>query len=457
MRSLFFFLILTFTIAGCSQHAGNGVNGRIAAVVNGVEITQREVNFLYQRTAPPGADESVARNQRRTILAGLVRAELLSQQASKMRLDQSPDFLIAMHDARRRVLAGLAEEEIASKARQVSPEIVKTIISNNPNLFAQRKLLVYDEVLIQGVNVPFLQSLNASAAKGVSLSGLLAMVQAQKIPFRRATRTLTTDQMEPAIVKVLSNAKVNVPVVARVEDKFSMILMLHTVVPVPLEGPAAEQSAANMLNNQQRAIAFSNKMRAVVDASKITYFGEYRPDAPGTKGRPQAVALPMADPERAQSIIRHQIAGVVSLCLSFTAAMLLLFASKSILSGTLWLPKLWPAPERNAPTNSSAAFNYHVYRVSFLVQLALFLVTGLSLLAIGYNLLLLWDILAFWMIVCSIIAGLLIGTGASHLYVRSGVHRWAEKLRKFRWSPVMLVAGLLLASGALVTMRIVGP
>ena len=98
-----------------------------------------------------------------------------------------------------------------------------------------------------------------------------------------------------------------------------------------------------------------------------------------------------------------------------------------------------------------------MYRVSFLVQLALFLVTGLSLLAIGYNLLLLWDILAFWMIVCSIIAGLLIGTGASHLYVRSGVHRWAEKLRKFRWSPVMLVAGLLLASGALVTMRIVGP
>ena len=458
MRSLFFFLFLAFTIAGCSPHTGNGVDGRVAATVNGVEITQREVNFLYQRTAPQGADEAVARNQRRTILAGLVRAELLAQQASKMKIDQSPDFLLAMHDARRRVLAGLAEEEIASSAKQVSPETVKTIIANNPNLFARRKLLVYDEVLMQSVNVPFLQSLNASAAKGVSLPGLLDMVQAQKIPFRRATRTLTTDQMEPAIVKILSNARANAPVVARVENKFSMILMLHTIVPVPLEGPAAEQTAANALNNQQRTIAFSNKMRAVVDASKITYFGQYRPDAPGTKGKPQAVALPMADPARAQSIIRHQIAGAISICLSFTAAMLLLFASRSILSGTLWLPKLWPTPEKDASSGHSTPFIYHEHRVSSIVKLALFLVAGLSLVAILYHLLLLSNLLSFWIIVCSIIAGLLVGTGASHLYIRSGLHRLAEKMRRFRWLPVLLVAGFLLASGLIATtMQIVGP
>ena len=455
MRSLFFFLFLAVTIAGCSPHTGNGVDGRVAATVNGVEITQREVNFLYQRTAPQGADEAVARNQRRTILAGLVRAELLAQQATKMKIDQSPDFLLAMHDARRRVLAGLAEQEIASTTRQVSPETVKTIIANNPNLFAQRKLLVYDEVLMQSVNVPFLESLNASAAKGASLTGLLDMVQAQKIPFRRTTRTLTTDQMEPAIVRILSNARANAPVVARVADKFSMILLLHTIVPVPLEGPAAEQTAANVLNNQQRNIAFSNKMRAVVDAAKITYFGEYKPDAPGIKGNPQAVALPMPDETRAQSQFHHQIAATVSICLSFTAAMLLLFASKSLLSGTLWLPKLWPSPKRNASTNKSATFIYHEHRVSLLVQLALFLVAGLSLAAIAYNLLLLRDLIAFWMIVFSIIGGIFVGTGASHLYVRLGLHHLAEKMRKFRWLPVMLFAGVLLASGLLVTMRII--
>ena len=455
MRQVLFILLLAFTIAGCSSEEDNGIDSRVAAVVNGVEITQREVYFLYQHTATPSADEAVARNQRRTILAGLVRAELLAQQETKMKLDQSPDFLIAMHNSRRRVLAGFAEGEIASTAKAVAPETVKTIISKNPNLFAQRKLLVYDEIIMQGVNVPFLHSLNASSAKGASLAALLDMVNAQKIPFRRATRTLTTDQIEPAIVTVLSNSKANVPVIARVQDKFSMILMLHTVVPVPLEGLAAEQTAANLLNNQQRAVAFSNKMRAVVDASKITYFGEYKPDAPETKNKLQRIALPMPDPARAQSILRHQIAGAVSLALSFTAAMLLLFASKSFLTGTLWLPKLWPVHKRSAPANNSATFNYHKHQVSLLVQLTLFLVAGLSLVLIGYDLLLIWNILSFWMIAFSIIAGLLIGTGASHLYARFGLHRRAEKMRTFRWVPVMLFAGFLLGAGVLVTIRIV--
>ena len=343
MKSFLLFLLLALTIAGCSSHTENGFESRVAATVNGVEITQREVNFLYQRTAPPGADAAVARNQRRTILAGLVRAELLAQQAKKMKLDQSPDFLLAMHDAQRRVLAGFAEQEIASKAKTVAPEAIQKIIADNPNLFAQRKLLVYDEILMQSVNVPFLESLNASVAKGASLSALLDMVNAQKIPFRRATRSLTTDQMEPALFKVLSSSKPNVPIVARVADKFSMIIMLHSIVPVPLEGPAAEQTATSLVNNQLRAVAFSNKMRTVVDASKINYFGEYKPEAPGTKGQ-QAVALPMPDPTRIQSQLRHQIAGAVSVGISFTAAILLLFASRSLLKGTLWLPKLCLGP-----------------------------------------------------------------------------------------------------------------
>lgn len=454
MRSLLVLLFLAFTVAGCSSHTGNGIDSRVAATVNGVEITQREVNFLYQRSAPPGGDATVARNQRRTILAGLVRGELLAQQATKMKLDKSPDFLLAMHDARRRVLAGFAEQEIASTAKGVSPEIVQQVITNNPNLFAQRKLLVYDEVLMQSVNVPFLQSLNASAANGASLSALLDLVKAQKVPFRQATRTLTTDQMEPAIFTVLSNSKVNRAVVARVADKFSMILVLHSIVPVPLEGQAAMQTAANQINNQQRSVAFSNKMRTVVDASKITYFGEYKPDAPGNKGN-QAVALPMPDPTRVQSQIRHQIAGSGSVAVSFTAAILLLFASKSFLSGTLWLPKLWPSRKKKASADNAGAYKYHEHKVPILIKLPLFLIAGLCVVALGYHLLLLRDLLALWMISGSIVAGLLIGTGTSHLYVRTGLHRLTEKMRKFRWVPVMLFAALLLSAGLVVTMRIV--
>ena len=77
MKSFFYFLLLAFTIVGCSQEPEKKDPSRIAAVVNGVEITQREVTMLYERTATPGVSEEVRRNQERAILAGLVRGELL--------------------------------------------------------------------------------------------------------------------------------------------------------------------------------------------------------------------------------------------------------------------------------------------------------------------------------------------------------------------------------------------
>ena len=128
MKSFFVFFLFAFVIAGCSPHAGDGSDGRVAAVVNGVEITQREVDFLYQRASAPGASESVKRDQRRSILAGLVRAELLAQQAAKMKLDQSPEFPIALYNARRGVLAGLAEAKIVSTAKPLSQETIQTVV-----------------------------------------------------------------------------------------------------------------------------------------------------------------------------------------------------------------------------------------------------------------------------------------------------------------------------------------
>ncbi len=430
MKSFFIFLLLALTIAGCSQHAGDGGDGRVAASVNGVEITQREVDFLYQRTSTPGASESVKRDQRRNILAGLVRAELLAQQAVKMKLDQSPEFPIALYNARRGVLAGLAESKIVSTAKPLSQETIQTVVEENPNLFAQRKLLVYEEVIIQGVNVPFLESLNASAGKGASLTALLDEVKAKTIPFRRTTRTLTSDQIEPAILKILSTARANVPVVMRVADKFSMMLMLHTVVPIPLEGQAAEQAAANLINARQRNIAFSQKMTDVVDDAKISYFGEFKPDAPGSKGKQQTVALPTPDPARATSKLYRQIRFAALLTFSFTVAMLILTVSMLILRGKLWVPRLWPTRKKESPE-----FDYHDYQASLLVELTLILIAISTLSALGYLLYLLWHTIPFWMMLVAAISGMVVGTGVSRLFALQQVQRFTQK---YSWVTVSL-------------------
>lgn len=446
MRPLFAVILFAVLITGCSKHSGDGDSGRIAAVVNGVEITQREVEFLYQRSAVPGADEAVARNQRRSILAGLVRAELLAQQAEKLKLDKSPEFPLAMHDARRKVLAGMAQEKLVSDVQPVIPDMVRRVIDENPNLFAARKLLVFDEVLISGVNVPLLESLNASAGKGASLAELLDAVKAKGVEFQRSTKTVTSDQMQPAILKVLLGSRPNVPVVMRVEDKFSMILVLHTVTPVPVEGRAAAITATNLLQSQLRNAALSQKMSGVLDASAITYFGEYKPDSSDAKKG--LAALPAPNAERAKGVMTHRIRLAVTQAVAFMGAMLLLFISKTILSGQVWKPRLWPA-RKNA--DAPVTYDYDVFDAPPGVKLILFVFAVLGVVVAAFQFVLLWEELPFWMIGLGVVTGIVAGLGVSRVFALPALKQWAMKLR---WLFLVCFASMIIVA-LLVTMRII--
>ena len=181
MNSFFYLLLLAFTIVGCSPEPEKKDAGRTAATVNGVEITQREVTSLYERTAAPGVSEEARRNQERAILAGLVRGELLAQKAVAERLDRTPEFVLTLHEARRQVLAGLAEKSMLASLKPLSDEALQSVVKQNPLIFGERKLLVYEQVLMPVVDVPFLQSLNDAAGKGASLSQLVDSIKAKKL------------------------------------------------------------------------------------------------------------------------------------------------------------------------------------------------------------------------------------------------------------------------------------
>ncbi len=285
MKWLLASCLFAVALAGCSPSGGEGERGRVSAVVNGVEITRREVDFLSRRPALPEAEGEA---ERQRILSLLIRRELLAQRALEMKLENSPDFIVAMYEARRKILAGMAEQHVATQAVKVSLEAASKVVAKNPCFFSQRKLFVYDQVVIPGVDEGLLSSLNTSAGKGASLAQLLNKVSTKKMPFRRTMQVLTTNQIDPGIFEVLSTLRLNVPQVARIEKKFSMILVLRATVPMPLEGEAANQAAADILNEQQRRMELSKTLTKSLDSAKVTFFGEFA-SAKNRKKLPEAV------------------------------------------------------------------------------------------------------------------------------------------------------------------------
>jgi EpsD family peptidyl-prolyl cis-trans isomerase len=420
-----FLLFLLAGISGCSRGSIDDGNGRIAAVVNGVEITQAEVDYLYKISGGVAANEQLDENQRRLILGNIVRTELLAQKAREMQLDKSPDFSLAMHDARRRVLAEFAKREIGGKVPTVSPEAAREVVANNPNLFVNRKFLVYDEVIIPDVNEPLLKALDEKADKGFSLNQLLDELRAKNVQFQHKQKALTSDQIQPAILGILIKLSSEKPQVVRVGNKYSMILMLESTVPLPLVGDAAVQTAGMALTAQNRNAAIKRSMADMVNRSKISYFGEY---AKPVVGENALASLPLPDKEDVKKTLYRRIGLSGLLSLSIVAAMLILTAAMRVINGKLWIPRLVPQLKKNGVQIDPYESPYQPY---LLEKLYIFSMAALIFGLLFFENYLLWNILPTWAIIIALLVGYVLGVYSGRLYKLDFLRRLSSKIYLF--------------------------
>jgi len=338
LTSLLFALLLGI-LAGCSHQTSKEPESGVAAVVNGTEITKRQVEYLYQRSAMPNMSDAESANLKRRILSDLVRLELLAGKGKEMKLDTSPDYSMAVYTAQKNVLAGLAESKITGNQPQVSADQAQSVVLNTPQLFADRKLFVYDEVLFPGVDMKLLESLDAMAMSGAPLTRLLDELNAKKIPFNKTLIALTSEKIPPQILSMLGNLKQNTPqVVAGKGDKISMILVLREAYPTPLEGESARRAATAMIASNQKNVAMATAMRDVLNSAKITYYDEYLKKA---EGKSKLLALPKPDTEKTAQQLRKKILLGSGLSISFILLVMMVTAVMRTLFSMAWLPRLW--------------------------------------------------------------------------------------------------------------------
>ncbi|WP_165498844.1 EpsD family peptidyl-prolyl cis-trans isomerase [Chlorobium sp. N1] len=440
-------LLFLAVLGGCSSPATPASSSRVAASVNGVEITAREVDFLYERGADPGASEADRLNRRRMILGGLVRSELLAQKARASKLDRTPEYILSMHTAERGVLASMAERRLQDGVESVSPEEARRVVTANPSSFAERKLLVYDEVLLPDVDLPFLDSLNAMAGRGASFEALMRRVSSRKKAYRRTKRALASEQVQPAILKVLLAQKPERPLVARVEDRFAMILVLHSVTSAPITGETAVRAASGSLGSARRKAAVSRGVAEALDGAKIDYFGEFAPDA-----RRDSLLAALPEPSEARIGFRRHRLLKAGLALSgvFGVGVLLLVSLLGIGRGAPWSP--FPGAHSGKGAGMRAIEKYLVERpvLSPLQRVLLFAVSVSGLALLGFQLLLVWGSASPLELFGSAAGGSLAGFLAGLLYARLPLSRWVFR-RASRQMLSLLLLLLILAAGVAFT------
>lgn len=131
---------MSILLAGCEKKP----EGQVAAVVNGDEITLKEINAeMGGANIPPGAD---TKEIQRSALQRIVERRLLAQSASEDGLDTSPEYLIRSRQINDALLVQLLGQRAEKSFQVPDQKTIDKFMADNPSMFGGRKMYVVDRI-----------------------------------------------------------------------------------------------------------------------------------------------------------------------------------------------------------------------------------------------------------------------------------------------------------------------
>lgn len=131
---------MSILLAGCDKKP----EGQVAAVVNGDEITLKEINAeIGDANIPAGAD---TKEIQRSALQRIVERRLLAQSASEDGLDTSPEYLIRSRQINDALLVQLLGQRAEKSFQVPDQKTIDKFMADNPSMFGGRKMYVVDRI-----------------------------------------------------------------------------------------------------------------------------------------------------------------------------------------------------------------------------------------------------------------------------------------------------------------------
>ena len=281
-------LLAVAVLTACGGGSGAKAS-QTAAKVNKEEITVHQINFVLQTQPNIKPDQVDAAS--RQILERLIDQELAVQKAQDLKLDRDPRVVQQIETAKREIIARAYAARIGETASKPTDEDIRKYYSENPALFADRRIYSLQEINIEAKpeqredirnrlqaakTLPeFLDSLKAD---GLRFAGSQAVRSAEQIPLQ------------------------NLDAIARLKDgQFIMnaspggvvVLFLAGSQRQPFTEAQARPSIEQFLLNKRRNELLAKDIKSMRESAKIEYVGKF---AEAAASAPASTA-PTASPD----------------------------------------------------------------------------------------------------------------------------------------------------------------
>jgi EpsD family peptidyl-prolyl cis-trans isomerase len=183
---------LALALAACNSKEATP-DGQVVATVDGKDVTIHELNA---EVALLRTGESTPRKLLEQVaLARVIERKMLASEARKLKLDASPQFLLARTRAEEGLMVQALQAEVQSKVQPPTREAAQKFITENPQVFADRKLFTVDQ--IQFLQPPNFEKLPLKDAK--TMADVESILIESNIEYRRAPQQIDTLLVNPKL------------------------------------------------------------------------------------------------------------------------------------------------------------------------------------------------------------------------------------------------------------------
>ena len=265
------------SISACGGSESDPV-GQVAATVDGEEITVAELN--QELGGVTSSDPQAQKQLRQAALQAIVNRTLVAKAAQEQGLTDTPDGALARRKAQQLADVALLEAKIRKGVPQPSDEEAQQFITDNPFLFANRKIYIVDQIVVP--QAP--STLTGELEPLTTMDQIRAALTRLNIRSNETVGVIDALQTAPDAARQISNLPAGEVFIVPAGNTLR-INRIREAQSQPVTGPDAIRVAKELLIARRVQGQLDATFQEIQEAgkSKIRYNPEFTPVEPAAK------------------------------------------------------------------------------------------------------------------------------------------------------------------------------